>query len=1067
MKRVLLILLVPLLAAACRDDRWPTGPGTGAALALDRAHAGGTRGVSFLPPLGSDAGRHGAFDGSLSPVVRICEWNGASCAREIVEFTTAGRGSQRVRVDPREEHYIVNWHTDGTELAIGPLYRIRVLVEGTELGSADVSLYRTGGEARGAPPGVHGMVRGSTLPIKFRIETEPGDRLPGNPSDPAGPAIPDREFEPRAEDYSDTHPRLRGIFLSFNTLLLAFDSETPVGEANAVLEQIDARIIGGIPGVADVPGILFLRVPTRSHEQMIALLAQLRQDPRVRQVVQDVLLGEDAIPRPNGGVPATWTWEVRPTGGNWGLELLRVPQMWGLNAAVHKLGGTPPLTGVLDTGFARNHPDLHFFSNRTPALEGDHGTHVAGIIGATFDNGVGVDGVNPFALLVVQGLRITELAGPGGWFPQYANSGAQIIQGYLKLVLETPDVKVVNSSLGYNWSDAGINADLVADAQHVANAQGALVTIVQALLTASTSPAGTLPVWLTSAGNDGGRNARWNSPMSNAALAWANANIVVVESLKNSPGSPGGATLTPSSNLGGHLSAPGEDILSTVGPPATYDLMTGTSMAAPHVAGLVGYLYTLDPSLPRPTLVTNPVYDLLSTYSVPLHGGARNRIDAFSTSLGVDSLQGNTRVLRMLLDIDDGTPDGNQRARIPGSTAAADDYTGEDADGDGGIGDGRIDMADFRRWRDWLLAVEQAPGLQLDGSARHPKKDINGNGRFQSGDNDNENLYPRGDFNGDGHLSRLARHPVPGHLRGAELTDLEVLKALFQDPHYTAFQLVDLIDSGDLEIDASGCFARAGAVTVRTSLTPRGGGGTSHVRPHSRDAPVEVITVAFSPEPYTARTESLNDGRVIGLSEQEFHLPLGGDRYWKPTCGVPPPPPPTGDVVGRVVDGVRGYRLEGVQIDFDNEGGRAYTNPEGNFFKTLNAGEYRASVGKRGYRGAGFRVIVSAGGTTDVGEVELMPLPDGTLTGRVLDAATGLPLSGVNVYVADLEWDPRDEGLVAGTGQDGRFSAELMTGRYGVRLTRAGYETHAISPVTVQADQATDLGNVPLVPMTP
>jgi hypothetical protein len=39
-------------------------------------------------------------------------------------------------------------------------------------------------------------------------------------------------------------------------------------------------------------------------------------------------------------------------------------------------------------------------------------------------------------------------------------------------------------------------------------------------------------------------------------------------------------------------------------------------------------------------------------------------------------------------------------------------------------------MRDFRRWRDWYLAAQKKPGVQLDGSPRHPKKDVNGNLRW-------------------------------------------------------------------------------------------------------------------------------------------------------------------------------------------------------------------------------------------------------------------------------------------------------------------------------------------------
>ena len=74
------------------------------------------------------------------------------------------------------------------------------------------------------------------------------------------------------------------------------------------------------------------------------------------------------------------------------MEAIRVPQMWNLNVAIRKAGNFTK-TGVLDVGFADVHDDLTYGRNLTPGQEDEHGTHVAGTIGADFNNGEGVDGV--------------------------------------------------------------------------------------------------------------------------------------------------------------------------------------------------------------------------------------------------------------------------------------------------------------------------------------------------------------------------------------------------------------------------------------------------------------------------------------------------------------------------------------------------------------------------------------------------------------------------------------------------------------------------------------------------
>ncbi|MFP5273157.1 S8 family serine peptidase [Coleofasciculus sp.] len=83
-----------------------------------------------------------------------------------------------------------------------------------------------------------------------------------------------------------------------------------------------------------------------------------------------------------------------------------------------------PLVGIIDTGFSENNPDIDYSrislgqdridGDNNPLMEAgegnEHGTHVLGIIGATQDNDIGVEGINDDAPLWVG-----RAVGSGKW----------------------------------------------------------------------------------------------------------------------------------------------------------------------------------------------------------------------------------------------------------------------------------------------------------------------------------------------------------------------------------------------------------------------------------------------------------------------------------------------------------------------------------------------------------------------------------------------------------------------------------------------------------------------------
>ncbi len=163
-----------VVAVACESATEPPTAGpliplAPSAAVFDAAPAGAS-GVYFLPPLASPSAWSGPFDSGLEPVLEVCA--DASCTTPHAVFGPDGQGSEAVRVDLDDEHYIANWNTEASGAEAGRVYTVRVRVGDGVLASIDVAVVRSGGEAAALRrEGRAALVAGQTLPIKVRIET--------------------------------------------------------------------------------------------------------------------------------------------------------------------------------------------------------------------------------------------------------------------------------------------------------------------------------------------------------------------------------------------------------------------------------------------------------------------------------------------------------------------------------------------------------------------------------------------------------------------------------------------------------------------------------------------------------------------------------------------------------------------------------------------------------------------------------------------------------------------------------------------------------------------------------
>ena len=196
-----------------------------------------------------------------------------------------------------------------------------------------------------------------------------------------------------------------------------------------------------------------------------------------------------------------------------------------------------------------------------------HGTHVAGTIGAITGNGVGVAGVAPNARIIP--MKIGPGPGVSGVLATLAIRDAA-----------TAGARVMNASWGSGSYAPGLN-----EAISYAADRGA--------------------VFVAAAGNYGSDNDA--TPFYPASIARSNViSVAAIDSAGRKAGfSNFGATTV-------DLGAPGEGILSTTRG-GGYGWMSGTSMASPHVAGVVTLLAGL-----RPDLTPADLIDLVLSTAKPL-----------------------------------------------------------------------------------------------------------------------------------------------------------------------------------------------------------------------------------------------------------------------------------------------------------------------------------------------------------------------------------------------------------------------------------------------------------------
>ncbi len=396
---------------------------------------------------------------------------------------------------------------------------------------------------------------GPALPIRVVVVAASADVSPLEPADPAGDRI-----TTTTDGFTVVRDEL--------VIGVSWDVANPDELARQVAAALGGVFVGSVPKLR----LYQIRISASTPEELEKLATQAEAVTGVEFASLNYVNLDVDMAIPNDTEWEEESWDVStPDGKNWGLEWIDAPGAWDITT-----GSAGVRVAVIDLGNDDGHSDLDDNVSRADGNDGEtHGTHVAGILCAEGNNLNGVTGVawdcdlRFFAAAystVVTAARMAEAV----------DDGARVVNMSLNFI-ENGNTEIDEQKLVGPAADAN---DVFGQAVLYGDRVGANV------------------LWVIGAGNDYGRNALYTAPGGLAARFPTNTMTVAAMDEDGK--------LADFSNAGEHVSvaAPGEFIWSTLKRTCegwaicrdNYFYKSGTSMAAPHVAGLATLVIADDPN---------------------------------------------------------------------------------------------------------------------------------------------------------------------------------------------------------------------------------------------------------------------------------------------------------------------------------------------------------------------------------------------------------------------------------------------------------------------------------------
>jgi hypothetical protein len=359
------------------------------------------------------------------------------------------------------------------------------------------------------------------------------------------------------------HPRVSGPYPR-HVVQVYFTAQSTPDQRQSAVDVVDGRVVGG-------DGLYYyvlLRNPSPdaiwwAHDRLVGL-------PQVRDV-QPLFVDYDLhYRRPNDG--AGWQktdWQIHPDsarGVNWAPEAIAMPGAWGCET-----GSDTVTLAVVD-------------------LEPAHGAAVRRVIAEQGNTGTGITGM-------LWRSRVLLLDASNGGVDTAQHQRNQNLAAHLQTAFNE-NARVINFSWGVGYRDANNNPRLpvVGDTADLGRATRNATVLGNHLAALETSTR--RPLYVIAAGNyqvpaeySGFPQLR-NHPQIGTRVIVVAAHDSVRQGTRNRRlWANSGHPLNPGSNYGPlvHVAAPGAN-LAYLGADSA-----GTSVAAPHVAGIAGLLFSQDP----------------------------------------------------------------------------------------------------------------------------------------------------------------------------------------------------------------------------------------------------------------------------------------------------------------------------------------------------------------------------------------------------------------------------------------------------------------------------------------